>query len=280
MSIEVQLSDAIDLLKSLPLGSVQIIATDPPYGIAYHSNHYKNKNPHAPVMNDWNFEPDLFFQAASDALQDGGAMYVFTRWDMFPIWAGLLPPSLILKNAIIWVKDNWSAGDLEGDFGYQYEIIMFIVKGRHIRVGHRYSNVWTVPRIPAKKLLHPTEKPVELYRRMLTFSVHEGDLVVDPFCGSGPLGEAAKELNVRVLLGDIDPKMIRASCNRLQISLPNNLPKEATQKLPACPIYKVKMPDPHLWGIHPEDMAYFKGCGVVEEKTIFEAMSDLPQEDE
>jgi site-specific DNA-methyltransferase (adenine-specific) len=272
MPIEVYLSDAIALLKTLPPKSVHVIATDPPYGIAYHSNHYKGKNPHTPVMNDWNFEPDLFFQVAADVLQDGGAMYIFTRWDMFPIWAGLLPPSLILKNAIVWAKDNWSAGDLDGDFGYQYEIIMFIVKGRHLRVGHRFSNVWTVPRIPFKKLLHPTEKPVELFDRILNFSVRDGDLVVDPFCGSGPLGVAVKKRNaidmvlgkidqgsIRVVLGDIDPKMIRITCNRLDLPLPTNLPQEALVRLPPCPVFRMSIPDPHLWGIHPEDLAYFKG---------------------
>lgn len=255
--LQIRLSDAVQLLRSLRPGSVKAIITDPPYGIAYHSNHYKDRNPHAPVANDWNFEPHVFFESAAKALADGGAMFVFTRWDVFPLWSGLLPLELELKNAIVWVKDNWSAGDLAGNFGMQHELIMFITKGRFSRIGHRWPNVWNYPRVPAKRLRHPTEKPAALVARIVGTCASDGDLVVDPFCGSGTLGEAARSVStgIRILLGDIDPKMIRISCDRLGIEAPADLPEEAVQKAPPCPVFREVPPDPSLWGVHPEDVA-------------------------
>lgn len=256
--IRVQHADAVDLLKSIPRGTVRCIVTDPPYGIAYHSNRYKERNPHAPIANDWNFDVASFFEAGSDALQEGGAMYVCTRWDVLLLWAGWLPPSLTLKNVIVWVKDNWTSGDLQGDYGGQHELVMYIVKGRHLRVGPRLPNVWSVPRVPAKRMLHPTEKPVSLFARALTFSVSPGDLVVDPFCGSGTLGIAARDAGAEAILGDLDPKMVELTCSRLQLE-PPRLPPTRKPVPAVCPVFRITPPELHLWGLHPEDVLQARG---------------------
>src|ERR1700759_4085961 len=98
ISGDVLLSDGIDLLRSLDAGSVACIVTDPPYGIAYHSNHYKDRNPHDPIAQDWNFEIREYLAAVDRALRPGGALYMFTRFDVFPIWSREVPRSLALKN--------------------------------------------------------------------------------------------------------------------------------------------------------------------------------------
>jgi site-specific DNA-methyltransferase (adenine-specific) len=247
-------TDAISLLKSFDDGSVPLIVADPPYGIAYHSNHYKDKNPHSPMANDWNFQAHRFFQAASIVLSDGGAAYVFSRWDVYPLWVACLTPPLKLKNIIIWKKDNWSAGDLNGDFGNQYEVIMFITKGRHLRRGHRWSNVWEFARVPSKRLRHPAEKPVEMIKRIVESSSDIDGLVVDPFCGSGTTGEAAAACGRKFILGDVDPMMVRKSCERLGLPIPISSEDDSDKNECECPIFRVVPPDPSLWGIHPEDI--------------------------
>lgn len=242
-------------MRSIGPDAVQVIVADPPYGIAYHSNHYVGKNPHAPVARDWNFKIAPFLSAAGTALRDGGALYLFTRWDVYPLWAAAVRPPLSLKNCIVWKKDNWSAGDLAGDFGNQYEMLMMIVKGRHQRRGHRWSNVWDFPRVPAKTMLMPTQKPVALVQRVIEASSDAGDLVVDPFCGSGTTGEAALSCGRRVILGDIDPAMVRIACARLRLALPDGVEASA-EPPPTCPVFGVAPPSPSLWGLHPEDLAY------------------------
>ena len=60
------------------------------------------------------------------------------------------------------------------------------------------SSVWHIPAVPKREKLHgyhPTQKPLRLVRRALLASTREGELVFDPFCGSGTTGVAAKELD-------------------------------------------------------------------------------------
>lgn len=251
--------EAYDLMRSLDAGSVQVIVADPPYGIAYHSNRYVDKNPHAPVARDWNFQIGPFLNAAARALCEGGVLYLFTRWDVYPLWASAVAPPFDLKNVIVWVKDNHSAGDLVGDFGNQYELLMMLTNGRHKRRGHRWSNVWDFPRVPAKKMLHPTQKPVDLVRRAIEASSDSDELVVDPFCGSGTTAEAAVACGRRVLVGDIDPSMIRIACKRLGLVVPDGVEEAPPSAPPECPVFEATPPAPHLWGVHPEDLAYILG---------------------
>ena len=261
LTISIVQREANDLIRSLPASSVQVIVADPPYGIAYHSNYYVGKNPHAPVARDWNFQIGPFLSAAARALCEGGVLYLFTRWDVYPLWASSVSPPLDLKNVIVWKKDNWSAGDLAGDFGNQYEQIMMLTKGKHRRRGHRWSNVWDFPRVTAKKMLHPTQKPTDLVRRAIEASSDPGDLVVDPFCGSGTTGDAAVSAGRSVLLGDIDPSMIRISCSRLGLSVPDGVDEAPIPVPTECPVFGITPPVVHLWGLHPEDLAWALGKG-------------------
>ena len=63
--------------------------------------------------------------------------------------------------------------------------------------GSQVSSVWRIPAVPTAEKLHgyhPTQKPLRLIRRAILASSREGDLLFDPFCGSGTTGVAAKEL--------------------------------------------------------------------------------------
>ena len=244
--------EASETLSALAADSVSCIVTDPPYGIAYHSNYYKDRNPHAPIAQDWDFEIGPYLRSAERVLADGGALYLFTRWDVLPLWAKEVPPGLSLKNAIIWKKDNWSSGDLTGNFGFQYEVIMFLTKGRHQIRGKRWPNVWEFSRVPSKRLRMPAEKPTGLFARAIEASSNPGDLVVDTFLGSGTCAEAALETGRRFVGCDTDPKMVRMS--RERVGLPVE-PLEVRQMMTRCPVLNVVPPSPHLWGLHPEDVS-------------------------
>ena len=92
---------------------------------------------------------------------------------------------------------------------HAHETILWASKGEGARHTFNYdlinskdpaaqvSSVWRIPAVPRREKLygyHPTQKPLRLVRRTLVASTHEGDLVLDPFCGSGTTGVAAKEL--------------------------------------------------------------------------------------
>jgi len=249
---DVVCSDAAALLKRLESSSVALIVADPPYGIGYHSNHYKGKNPHRPVANDWNFHISTFIREAERALRDGGAMYLFSRWDVYPLWLpDITTTELQLKTKIVWMKNNWSAGDLTGCFGNQYEEILFIVKGRHKLRGKRWSNVWRFNRISPSSMLHPTQKPVPLLERAILSSSDEGDLVVDPFAGSGSTGVAAVNTKRDFLLGDLDPAMVNMARSRLGMPVLDGDSEGTFQG-----DYVFVLPDPEDWGIHPEELRF------------------------
>jgi len=246
-------NDAVALLKRLESNSIPLIVADPPYGIGYHSNHYKGKNPHAPVANDWNFQVAGFVQECERVLIEGGALYLFSRWDVYPLWLPAITTSgLTLKTKIVWVKNNWSAGDLKGCFGNQYEEILFLVKSQHRLRGKRWPNVWNFKRIPPNQMLCPTQKPVPLLRRAISASSDEGDLIVDPFAGSGSTGEAAQRENRRYLLCDIDPKMVTIARKRLGLPLF----QDTTEHVASQADYLFELPRPDEWGIHPEELRF------------------------
>ena len=64
-----------------------------------------------------------------------------------------------VKNMIIWKKNNWTAGDLKGQFGKQYEILFLANKVRKEINGKRFSDVWEFDKVVGKNQLHQNEKP-------------------------------------------------------------------------------------------------------------------------
>ena len=245
--------DALTCMKRCQPSSIPLIITDPPYGIGYHSNYYKERNPHAPIQNDWNFQIGPFLQACERILANGGALYICSRWDVTPVWmAALQQTNLKLKTIIIWVKNNWSAGDLEGSFGNQYEQLLFITKGRHLLRGKRWSNVWNFPRVPAPQLLHPAQKPVGLYQRAIEASSDKGDLVLDPYMGSGTTAEACKYSGRDFLCCDIDRRMVALA--RRRVGIPDGYVEEEDTSMRDLAVYQPGVPSLEEWGIHPEQL--------------------------
>lgn len=174
--------DCLEGLKLIPDNSIDLVLIDPPYGINYLSNYRKEK--HEKIVND-----NVLFITLEElwrVLKNDGAIFCF-----YSHKNPLIDEKV--KNTIIWVKDNWTAGDLEGDFGNQYECIAYLPKKDFKLKSKRYSNVWNFKR--TLNNLHPTEKPVSLLKRLVESGSKENDLVLDCFMGSGTTAVACKQLN-------------------------------------------------------------------------------------
>jgi site-specific DNA-methyltransferase (adenine-specific) len=211
-------NDCMETLKQLPNDSIDCIITDPPYGIEYHSGRYKNGNPHKPIEND-----DTLFIPLDELwriLKPTGAMFVFYSHKVPLI-------DKRVRNVIIWLKNNWTAGDLYADFGNQYECIAFMPKEQFELKSKRYPNVWKFDRIPADKLKHPTQKPTSIIRRLIQVATNEGDIVLDPFIGSGTTAVACKETNRNYIGCEINPDYCNIANERLtQNTVGNFFPTE------------------------------------------------------
>ena len=99
-----------------------------------------------------------------------------------------------LKNALIWVKNNVTRGDLKGNYGYRYEMVLYAHKGRRYLNGRRDDNILHYNRVPTQAMRHPTEKPLQLLEYLISKSTAVGETVLDPFMGSGTTCLAAQRL--------------------------------------------------------------------------------------
>jgi len=112
-----------------------------------------------------------------------------------------------LAKTLIWNKETPGPGG--GAYRSQHEVILFLTKGT--RSGNRrdLGDVLSFPRVMGRGH-YPTEKPVGLLKTLISQSSRPGELVCDPFCGSGSTGRAARELGRRALLCDLDAATVAA----------------------------------------------------------------------
>jgi len=180
-----RIMDCLEGMREIPDDSVDLILTDPPYGINYFSNYYKKDNPHEKIIGDDSL--NIPFNEFNRIIKNTGCMFIF--------FSHKEPIKPTPKNTIIWVKNNWTAGNLKGDFGNQYECIAFYPQSNFKLNGKRYSNIWSFDRVPPNALLHPTQKPIKLINRLISCSTKPDDIVLDPFLGSGTTLRSCRETN-------------------------------------------------------------------------------------
>jgi site-specific DNA-methyltransferase (adenine-specific) len=206
-----------DCREVLPgLEPVDLLLTDPPYGIGYvTSRRSRSDKLRVPVANDETL--DVVAEAwplAMDRLRDDRHWYAFTSPRRLAI-ADLVFPDA--KHVLAWDKgDRGTVGDLECGFGEAWEAILYGMKGRRPLRGKRPRTVirfdWSATMDP----LHPTVKPVPLLQKMIAWSTDEGEAVLDPFMGSGTTLRAAKDLGRRAIGIEIEERYCEIAANRLR----------------------------------------------------------------
>jgi len=206
--------DCLEAIKNMDSDLFDLILSDPPY-MEYKTRHRQDKSDklsQAIIYQDQKDQIETIRECIR-VLKMDRAFFLFTNWRN--IWWMQQPYQTFLRNMIIWDKGNWSMGDLKGSFGNQYEIILLGVKGKWEYKGKRESDIWAIPRVGTIRL-HPTEKPVELYKKIIENSTDEGDLILDPYIGSGSSVIAALELNRNIIGYEIDPEYYQRSLGRIE----------------------------------------------------------------
>ena len=126
--------DCLSIIKKIPNESIDLIVTDPPYLINYKTNRRKNKEDDfcKPIKGDDDYKLiENYIKECYRILKNNSAMYIFCNGDRVDYFKqNLEKAGFKIKNMIIWVKNNWTAGDLKAQFGKQYEIIFLVNKGR------------------------------------------------------------------------------------------------------------------------------------------------------
>lgn len=184
--------DCLDVMRDMPDESIDLIVTDPPYLINYKSAMGLKCSNNKPILGDNDHGLiEKSIQEMYRLLKNDSAAYVFSspkKIDYFIRYCR--EAGFVIKNSIIWVKNNWSAGDLKAAYGGQYEVILLLNKGRRYINGNRLSDVWFFDRVPFQKQHHQNEKPVVLLEQCIIKHSGNGDIVFDPFMGSGSTGIA------------------------------------------------------------------------------------------
>jgi len=185
-----------------------MVFCDAPYGYKYESN-YQDK--YEMLQNDDKILD--FIPAIWGAMKDNCPVYEFCGWQSLKQWLEYFEnTSLDLKNVIIWKKNNWSMGDLKGAYAGQYEVILYLNKGRVELNGARDTDIWEFDREPPK--MHPTMKPIELIAYALNKSSKKSDVVLDCFGGSGSTLIACEQLNRKCYMCELDPRYVSVIIQR------------------------------------------------------------------
>jgi DNA modification methylase len=201
--------------------AVNLTFTDPPYNVNYaNSAKDKMRGKDRAILND-----DLgdgfydFLLAALTPIMANctGAVYVaMSSSELDVLQAAFREAGGKWSTFIIWAKNTFTMG--RSDYQRQYEPILYgwPEGGKHHWCGDRdQSDVWQIKK-PHKNDLHPTMKPVELVERAIRNSSKPGDVVLDPFGGSGTTLIAAEKAGRMARLMELDPKYCDVIVRRWQ----------------------------------------------------------------
>jgi site-specific DNA-methyltransferase (adenine-specific) len=219
-TVRIDVADCFDFLATLPDGSVDCIVTDPAYsGMNQHMSfgHGRIVGEYSSADNEKWFEefqddPQTFLRLLRElnrVLHDDRHLYIM--FDSFSLLSlgHLLREVFNVKNLIVWDKVNLGMGHY---FRRRHETIVFACKGKRRLSRRDLTDVWAIKRV--HKAAYPTQKPVELFARMLEGSVEAGMTVCDPFCGSGSSALAALRAGCNFVGCDISEKAIELARRR------------------------------------------------------------------
>ena len=200
---------------------VDLILTDPPYGIAYTQSKagFSTIKVAKDIQNDEIVSERAYTEFTKDwiapvtpMLSKKNSVYIFNCDKMlFALRDGMEAEGIKFSQLLIWVKNNAVLG--RKDYLPQHELIAYGWHGTHKFARSQDKSVLFYPK-PARSVLHPTMKPIPLLRNLILNSSRTGDVVYDPFGGSGSTLIAAEQTKRRCLMIEIDPEYCRTIIER------------------------------------------------------------------
>ncbi len=208
---------------------IRQILTDPPYGVAYVENkaHFK-ETIGANISNTTKIAGDQlqtdseykdftcrWLKAAVPHLAPYNTCYIFNSdLMMCALRAGMKEAGFYYSQMIIWVKNQVVVG--RKDYLPQHEIIAYGWNGKHKMERAKGKSVIFYPK-PSRSKLHPTMKPIGLLRKLILDTTKIGDLIYDPFGGSGSTLIAAEHTKRKCAMLEIEPAHVQTIIKRWQI---------------------------------------------------------------
>ena len=239
--------DALSGLDKIPDGSIDLILTDPPYGLGKDYGNDSDKQASAEYL-AWTAK---WITAALPKLKSTGSLYIFLTWRYSPEIFVMLKQRMMMMNEIIWdrrvpsmggsVRSFTSVHDTIGFFakekGYYFDLDAvripydaetkkarsrsIFVGAKWLELGYNPKDVWSVSRLhkeDPERADHPTQKPLEIIERMVRASCPPGGIVLDLFMGSGTTAIAAKRCGRHFVGFELNPEYCQIIQDRLASS--------------------------------------------------------------
>ena len=196
----------------MPRGGVDLVVTDPPYGISLTPQRENGKFKNTKVLNDDNL--DWLDEWVNEIYRvSKNIVCIFCGWQKVDVFKQALEKKFICKNILVWNKDWFGMGN---NYRPNYELCILCCKTNLKTKSNNKSNILTYRRLSPTKMLHSCEKPVALLEDLIYELSNEGDVVLDCFMGSGSTGEAAKNLNRNFIGIELDEKYFNIAKERLK----------------------------------------------------------------
>lgn len=213
--------DSVDIIKKIPDNSIDLVVTDPPYKVISGGKPYKKEQPSGILSkNDGkifkynDIEPESWIPEIYRVLKDKSQCYIMVNALNIEKYLTICRKTgFNLHNILVWMKNNCTPNRW---YMKNCEYVLFLRKGNAKAINnissktvHQFNNLLGNKR-------HPTEKPVELMEMYIINSSNEGDIVFDPFMGSGSVGIAALKNNRRFIGIEIDKEYFSISRKRVE----------------------------------------------------------------
>lgn len=250
---EIICGNCIEVLASLPAKSVDLIFADPPYNLQLKNELLRpNQSVVAGVDDAWDQFTDFaaydrftkaWLSACRRVLKDDGTIWVIGSYhNIFRVGTAMLDLGYWILNDVIWHKTNPMPNFRGTRFQNATETLIWAKKSseqkryafnygtmKNLNDEKQMQNVWHIPlctgperiKIDGKKA-HSTQKPEGLLYRVIMSASDIGDVVLDPFFGSGTTGAVAKKLNRQYIGIEMEPAYIQVATDRLK-SIPEQL---------------------------------------------------------
>lgn len=238
--------DCIERMNALPAQSVDLIFADPPYNLQLNKALLRPDQTNVKgVDHDWDKFSDAhaydeftkaWLAAARRVLKPNGAVWVIGSYhNIYRLGYWLQELGFWVLNDVIWAKPNAMPNFRGTRLQNQTETLLWAAMGREAKYTFNYQalknfnddkqlgNVWDIPvcrggerlEDAAGSTLHPTQKPEALLYRVLLASTNAGDVVLDPFFGTGTTGAVAKALGRNFIGIEQDESYIAAAQKRI-----------------------------------------------------------------
>ena len=243
-------NDFFEVINSIPKNSIDLVFADPPYflsngGFTVRSGKQVSVNKGAwdeaaSRADSRQFHRDWIQAVRKVMTPDASIVITGTHHSIFQCAAELESSGFRLLNDIVWFKPNGAPNLSRRRLGASHEMILWASKSNTSkfvfnydelrdgdypgdtikRAGKQMRSVWWIPTTPKREKSfgrHPTQKPLDLMRRIITGFSAPGSIVLDPFMGSGTTGVACKELGRRFIGIEMSQEFFEVAKNRMGI---------------------------------------------------------------